>query len=58
MLNGERAGEIELKGEWQDHRVTLSARALRGGMNRIELQYGAALAETIGVTTITIDRGQ
>ncbi len=54
-LNGTRIGEIELNNAWQDYRVALPADAMRPGMNRIELRYGAELNETIGVTTITIE---
>ena len=53
-LNDERVGEIALTDVWQDHRVTLPARALKAGMNRVRLEYGMELEETIGVTTITI----
>ncbi len=55
VLNGERVGEIELSSEWKDYRVTLPARTLRAGMNRVQLQYGAELKETIGVTAIKIE---
>jgi len=55
VLNGERIGEIALGNEWRDYRVTLPARAVRSGMNRVQLQYGVELKETIGVTAITIE---
>jgi hypothetical protein len=54
-LNGTQIGELELNDAWQDYRVMLPADAMRPGMNRIELRYGAELNETIGVTTITIE---
>lgn len=57
-LNGQRAAEIELTPEWKDYAVSLPARAVVSGMNRIELVYGAELKETIGMTTISIQRGQ
>ncbi len=53
-LNDARVGEITLTGEWQDHRVILPASAIKSRMNRVRLEYGAELEETIGVTTITI----
>ena len=53
-LNNERVGEITLTDAWQDYRVVLPVRALEAGMNRVRLEYGAELEETIGVTTITI----
>ena len=53
-LNDERVGEIALTDAWQDHRVVLPPRALKVGMNRVRLEYGAELEETIGVTTIEI----
>ena len=53
-LNDERVGEITLTDVWQDYRVVLPVRALQAGMNRVRLEYGMELEETIGVTTITI----
>lgn len=55
FLNGTNIGAIELNEVWTDYRLTLPASALRVGMNRIELRYGAELQETIGVTTMTIE---
>jgi hypothetical protein len=54
-LNAERIGEIALTNAWQDHSINLPAHALKSGMNRVELNFGAELRETIGVTTITIE---
>ncbi|MEW5717928.1 MAG: hypothetical protein AB1817_04810, partial [Chloroflexota bacterium] len=53
-LNDARVGEIALTDAWQDYRVVLPASAIKSGMNRVRLEYGAELEETIGVTTITI----
>ncbi|MCI0478511.1 MAG: hypothetical protein L0Y55_19900, partial [Anaerolineales bacterium] len=53
-LNDARVGEIALTDTWQDHRAVLPAHALKSGMNRVRLEYGAGLEEIIGVTTITI----
>jgi hypothetical protein len=55
VVNDARVGEIVLNEAWQVHRVTLPASAVRVGMNRVRLEYGASLSETIGVTTITIE---
>jgi len=55
FLNDTDIGAIELNDTWQDYRLALPASALRVGMNRIELRYGAELQETIGVTTMTIE---
>jgi hypothetical protein len=54
-LNDARVGEIALTDAWQDHRVVLPARAVKMGMNRVRLEYGAELEETIGATTIVIE---
>jgi hypothetical protein len=54
-LNGERIGEVTLTPKWKDYSITLPARALKSNMNVVRLEYGAALTETIGVTTITIE---
>ena len=54
-LNDTRVGEITLTDVWQDRHVDLPAHALQAGMNRVRLEYGTALEETIGVTTITIE---
>ncbi len=54
-LNGERIGAITLTPAWQDYRLPLPARALKSKMNVVRLEYDAALQETIGVTTITIE---
>ncbi len=54
VLNGERVGDMSLTDKWEDYQISLPAGILRSGMNRIELQFGAELKETIGVTTITI----
>lgn len=53
-LNDERVGEIALTNVWQDQRIELPARVLKPGMNRVRLDFGAELRETVGVTTITI----
>lgn len=55
VLNGVRVGEINLQLEWQNYRVSLPARVVNVGMNRIELLYDAELNETIGVTMMTIE---
>jgi hypothetical protein len=55
-LNGQGVGEMELTPEWKDYVVTLPARTVVSGMNRIELLYGGDLKETIGMTRITIQR--
>ncbi len=55
FLNDVRIGVIDLNDTWQDYRLVLPASALRVGMNRIELRYGAEVQKTIGVTTITIE---
>ncbi len=52
-LNGVRVDEVALASEWRDYRVVLPVRRM-SGMNRVELQYGADLRETIGVTTIEV----
>lgn len=54
-LNDARIGEVMLTETWQEHRVVLPASVVRVGMNRVRLEYGASLIETIGVTTITIE---
>ncbi|MCX7840132.1 MAG: hypothetical protein N2559_11850, partial [Anaerolineae bacterium] len=54
-LNDARIGEMVLTETWQEHRIVLPASVVRVGMNRVRLEYGASLIETIGVTTITIE---
>jgi hypothetical protein len=51
VVNNTRSGEMALDEEWQTFRLVLPTRA---GMNRVRLEYGAPLYETIGVTTITL----
>jgi hypothetical protein len=51
VVNEARGGEIMLTDEWQTQQVVLPARS---GMNRVRLEYGTSLVETIGVTTITL----
>lgn len=58
FVNGQVVGQLELTPEWQDHTVAVGAPAIRSGMNRLELVYGAELNETIGITTFEIRRGQ
>ncbi len=53
-LNDARIGEIALTSEWRAYTISLPASALHNGMNRVRLDYGAELKETVGVTTITI----
>ncbi|MBI5650539.1 MAG: hypothetical protein HZC40_08870 [Chloroflexi bacterium] len=53
-LNDARVGEIALTNAWQDHRIELPARVLKSGMNRVRLDFGAELHETVGVTAISI----
>lgn len=55
VVNDVRIGEMTLTETWQNYRVVLPASLVRAGMNRVRLEYGASLVETIGVTTITIE---
>ena len=54
-LNDQRIGEIALTPEWNNYRITLPARLLNSGMNRVRLEYSGDLTDTVGVTTITIE---
>ncbi len=56
-VNGTAVGQLDLGTTWQDYRIVLPAGASVPGMNRIQLDYGRDLYETIGVTTIQIRRG-
>ena len=55
-LNDQQVGEIVLSAEWKDYEIALPARAVVQGMNRLQLNYGSELQETIGITTIDIRR--
>jgi hypothetical protein len=57
FLNGRAIAQVELAAEWTDYRITLPAGTTVPGMNRIELNFGRDLTETVGVTTISIHRG-